>query len=224
MAPRVENASTGEEARTPDSAGVLLIAARGGCSRSLGTLAQRYRRYLLHVARESLSPALRAKVGASDLVQDTLLHFQQRFDRFAGSSEEELLTWLRRILYFRALHVARRYGGTAARDVRRELSVYESRSSLRQGQLVDPAPTPCTEMLAREQLDVLNTAIAELPEDARLVIRLRNVERLSFFEVGTRLGCSQDAARKRWVRAVAALRAKLTSHERNSEALERATP
>jgi DNA-directed RNA polymerase specialized sigma24 family protein len=116
-----------DDSRALNSACALMVAARDGCSRSLGALAERYRRYLLHVARESLSPALRAKVGASDLVQETLLHFQQQFARFEGSSEEELLTWLRRILYFRALHVARRYGSTAARDVRREISLYESR-------------------------------------------------------------------------------------------------
>ena len=191
----------------------LIIAARGGCSGSVGRLAERYRRYLLHVANESLSPALRAKVGASDIVQETLLHFQQRFDRFEGTSEEELLAWLRRILYFRTLQVARRYGSTEARDVRRELSIVELSHSGRAAPIVDSAPTPCTELVAKEQLANLEAAMAALPRESQQLIRLRNVERRSFREIGELLGCSPDAARKRWVRALAQLRGAMNEYE-----------
>jgi RNA polymerase sigma-70 factor (ECF subfamily) len=194
------------------SAGDLIQAARHGCSRSLGELAQRYRRYLLMVANESLSPALRAKVGASDLVQETLLHFQEKFPRFDGASEEELLTWLRRILYYRALQVARRFGGTQARDVRRELSLSELALAGTPG-VIDEAPTPFTTLLAKEQVNRLQAALASLAEDSRHVIQLRNLERRSFQEIGEQFGCSTDAARKRWVRAVAQLRAQLHSDE-----------
>jgi RNA polymerase sigma factor (sigma-70 family) len=73
-------------------------------------------------------------------------------------------------------------------------------------------------------LETLNAAVAELSEQARNLIRLRNVERRSFAEVGSMLGCSADAARKRWVRAVADLRAILTAHERSTSHFEPATP
>ncbi len=172
---------------------------------SLGDLAQRYRRYLLMVANESLSPALRAKVGASDLVQETLLHFQEKFQQFDGTSEEELLAWLRRILYFRAIQVARRYGGTQARDVRRELSLAELQLGSGTPPVVDEAPTPCTSLLAKEQVSRLEQAIIALPGDAQRTIQLRNVDRRSFAEMGQILGCTTDAARKRWVRALAQL-------------------
>ena len=164
------------------------------------------------VANESLSPALRAKVGASDLVQETLLHFQEKFPRFDGASEEELLTWLRRILYYRALQVARRYGGTQARDVRRELSLSELALAGTPG-VIDEAPTPFTTLLAKEQVNRLQAALASLAEDSRHVIQLRNLERRSFQEIGERFGCSTDAARKRWVRAVEQLRAQLHGDE-----------
>ncbi len=190
----------------------LIDAARGGCGRSLGTLTDRYRRYLLHVARESLSPALRAKVGASDLVQETLLHVQQKFGRFDGSNEAELLNWLRRILYYRALQAARRFGGTSARDLRREISLAElSRSGLA-GPIVDPALTPCAGALAGEQAQRLELAIAELCDESRRLVVLRNLERRSFSELGELLACSPAAARKRWVRAISELRRNLVSH------------
>jgi RNA polymerase sigma-70 factor (ECF subfamily) len=194
-------------------AGELIQAARHGCSRSLGELAQRYRRYLLMVANESLSPALRAKVGASDLVQDTLLHFQEKFPRFDGTSEEELLTWLRRILYYRALQVARRFSGTQSRDVRRELSLSDLALSAGTPGVIDEAPTPFTTLLAREQVNRLQLALASMAEESRHIIQLRNLERRSFQAIGEHLGCTTEAARKRWVRAVAQLRAKLHGDE-----------
>lgn len=195
------------------TAEALIGAARRGCSRSLGELAERYRRYLLVVANDSLSPALRAKVGASDLVQETLLHFQEKFGRFEGKSEAELLTWLRRILYFRALQVARRYGATDARDLRRELPIDEMGSWMRAAPIFDAAPTPCAAFLAKEQLSNLDRAIAALADEPRTLILLRNIERMSFREIGAKLGCSPDAARKCWVRAITQLRVAMNDHE-----------
>jgi len=212
----MSHAPVEETARTPgsvDGAQALIASARGGCPDSVGRLAQRYRRYLLHVARESLSPALRAKAGASDLVQETLLHAQERFERFEGTSEDELLAWLRRILYFRALDVARRYSTTAARDVQRELSLADLGGSRHAPPIVDSAPTPCTDLLAKEQLETLTAAVAELPEESQQLIRLRNVERCSFRDIGEIFGCSPDAARKRWVRALAQLRSAMNENE-----------
>ncbi len=209
MSPTPAPGSTQREA----SAGSLIDAARHGCTRSLGELAQRYRRYLLLVANESLSPQLRAKVGASDLVQETLLHFQGKFIHFDGTSEEELLKWLRRILYFRALQVARHYGGTNARDIRRELSLVELQLASGTPAVADEAPTPCTSLLAKEQVERLETAIVSLPDESRDIIQLRNIERWSFSDIGQCLGCTAEAARKRWARAVAQLRNRLNGDE-----------
>lgn len=191
----------------------LIEAARGGCSRSLGELAQRYRRYLLVVANESLNPALKAKVGASDLVQETLLHFQQKFEQFDGGTEEELLTWLRRILYFRALQVARKFGATQARDIRRELSLAELQHAQGTPLVADEGLTPAAHVISKEDVTRVQNAIARLPEEARWAIQLRNMQRLSFAEIAQQLGCSTEAARKRWVRAVAQLRTYLYESE-----------
>jgi RNA polymerase sigma-70 factor, ECF subfamily len=44
--------------------------------------------------------------------------------------------------------------------------------------------------------------LAELSHDYRQVIRLRSWDRLSFVEIGEQLGCTADAARKLWLRAI----------------------
>src|SRR5438874_308510 len=101
---RPRPASPGRAARTtrfgmPDSEeDVLLAAARGGCRQALGALLERYRDYLLLLARAELAPDLRPKEGASDLVQQTFLEAQRDFAAFQGRTEEELLAWLKRLL------------------------------------------------------------------------------------------------------------------------------
>src|SRR5262249_55120994 len=49
----------------------LFDAARTGCGNSFDQLTTRCRAYLLHIANQELSTDLQAKVGASDLVQET---------------------------------------------------------------------------------------------------------------------------------------------------------
>ena len=52
----------------------LLESAQNGSSKSLGKLLETCREYLLLVANQTLDHDLQAKVGPSDLVQETFLH------------------------------------------------------------------------------------------------------------------------------------------------------
>jgi RNA polymerase sigma-70 factor (ECF subfamily) len=189
----------------------LIASARLGCVKSLGRLSERYRRYLLHVANDSLNPALRAKVAPSDLVQEAMLVAHQSFPTFEGGSEAELLAWLRHIVYFRALQTARRYFGTASRDLRREICMDGSGPASRE-LMPDRAITPCTGLVAKEQLSRIEEALSGLEESPRQVIEMRSA-RMSFAQIGEVLGCSAEAARKRWARAIAQLRLPLSDHE-----------
>ena len=72
-----------------------IAAARQGCETALNRLFTSCRSYLLMVANQVLPSELRAKAGPSDIVQETLLQMQKNFERFQGTSERELLAWLR---------------------------------------------------------------------------------------------------------------------------------
>ncbi len=83
----------------PDQKAVLwLEEARDGSPEAMGRLLEDYRQYLLLVAQRELDPALRAKGGASDLVQETFLEAQRDFPQFTGTRDDELRVWLRRLL------------------------------------------------------------------------------------------------------------------------------
>src|SRR5262249_22895207 len=95
-------------------------AARTGDRQALGRLLELYRNYLRLLARLQVGRRLRGKADPSDLVQEAFLAAHRTFAQFAGTTEGELVDWLRQILASKLVDLARRYLGTARRDVRLE--------------------------------------------------------------------------------------------------------
>ncbi|HEY8504102.1 MAG TPA: sigma-70 family RNA polymerase sigma factor [Gemmataceae bacterium] len=187
----------------------LLQAARVGDPTTLGQLLELYRRYLALLARVQIGQRLQGKVDASDLVQETFLEAHRNFARFRGTSEAQLVRWLREILAAKLADLLRRYLGTQGRDVRLEREIAEGfdRSSVMLGcGLVAAQSSPSQQAARREQAVLLADALDKLPEDYREAIVLRNLEGLTFPEVAKRMGRSLDSVEKLWLRALARLR------------------
>jgi hypothetical protein len=68
-----------------------------------GQALERYRDYLLLLARLQLDRGLQAKLDPSDLAQETLLKAHRNWEQFRGRTEAERAAWLRAIL---ARHLA----------------------------------------------------------------------------------------------------------------------
>jgi len=184
-----------------------LADARAGSPEALGHALQAHRRYLLLVAEKELAPDLRAKGGASDLVQETFIEAQRDFRQFRGESGDEFRGWLRRILLHNLGAFTRRYRGTDMRDLGREVGLLADGSK---GSPVDglaaSASTPSAVVMAHEQSLALQGALDRLPDDYGRVIRLRYDDNLTFEQIGQEMGRSPEAARKLWARAMACLR------------------
>ena len=197
-------------AKAAGDAARWLPAARAGSREALGEVLEACRGYLLLLAQEELDPALRAKGGASDLVQQTFLEAQQDFARFQGDSEGELLAWLRQLLIHNLANFRRSYRQTNKRRIDREVGLPHGSSSFAPGQgLPSATPTPSVDAIQREQSEALQRALARLPEEYRQVILLRYQEENSFEEIGRQLQRSPNAARKLWLRAVERLQREL---------------
>src|SRR5262245_53722439 len=83
---------------------------------------EEYRDYLALLVRLQLGSRLRAKLDASDIVQQAILHAHERVAQFRGGTEGEWLAWLRAILANALAAVARRFDAQA-RDLGRERSL-----------------------------------------------------------------------------------------------------
>ena len=182
-----------------------IAAAHHGSKSSLGRLFQSCRAYLLLVGNRSLGQSVCGKLGASDLVQETFLQAQQIFDRFEGTSQEELLAWLTRILQFKLAQAADQFAGTQMRDVGREVPIglVDQNDIFDRRHGVGPADSA---IQRADEVQRLRSFLDQLPAEYRRAIELRSLDQKSFTEVGEALGRSAEAARKLWVRAVDRLR------------------
>src|SRR5262249_21220315 len=153
----------------------LLGLARAGDPLALGKLLELYRGYLSLLARLQIGRRLQGKADPADLVQDTFLEAHRNWERFRGTTEAELLSWLRRILAARTADLIRRYLGSQRRDVRleRELVAELERSSqdLDAG-LLAKQDSPSQQVAQREQGVLLADALSLLPQDYREVLLL----------------------------------------------------
>jgi RNA polymerase sigma-70 factor (ECF subfamily) len=194
----------------PDRAGAAafdqqLAAARDGNESGLGILLERYRDYLLSIARQETPEEIRGKVGTSDLVQETIIRGYGQFASFEGNTEEQLACWLRQILLNHVRNVAKWYW-TDKRDVAREQPVDE-------WTFAKDRQTPSQEMLSRERHHLLRDALAKLPEELRRVIEMRHRDDCSFAEIARQLNKSEDTARRFWARAIQQLQHELKVSE-----------
>jgi RNA polymerase sigma-70 factor, ECF subfamily len=184
--------------------------ARGGSAAALGQILELCRSYLLLVANRELDEDLRGKEGASDLVQQTFLEAHRDFKQFHGTSQPEVLAWLRRILLNNLGNVRRRYVETDKRQIGRELPLEgNGRGAAVLQSLALDASSPSGRAAANEDSAALDRALSRLPADYQEVIVLRHEQGLSFAEVGELMDRSREAARKLWTRALCQLREEL---------------
>lgn len=180
-----------------------LGAARAGSRQALGEVLEACRRYLLRIANRRLDPALRAKGGASDVVQKTFLEAQRDFAHFQGESEADLRAWLRQVLLHHLANFHRHYRATDKRQAAREIGLDGSSSAEGVGAaLAARTPSPSHEAMRHEEAETMQRSLARLPEEYRQVIFLRHHEQCSFEEIGRRMGRSPSGARALWSRAI----------------------
>jgi RNA polymerase sigma-70 factor (ECF subfamily) len=187
----------------------LLTSARAGSGPALGQLLELYRSYLTLLARLQITRRLQGKVDAADLVQEAFLKAHRHFVQFRGSTESELVGWLRQILASTVANLVRHYYTAQRRDVRleRELAADLDQSShvLDRGLLAKQS-SPSQRAGRREQAVLLADALGRLPEDYREAVILRQLQGLSFPDVARAMNRSVDSVKKLWARALAQLR------------------
>lgn len=187
----------------------LLGSAQSGDPMAREALFNRFTGYLSVLASAQVGSRLRRKLDPDDIVQETLLEAHRQFPQFRGHSGRELIGWIRRILAGQIALTLRRYLGTKRRDVRMErdcVDYLDQSAEPFDRALIAADPAPHIAADQREQVGLLSGALNRLPRDYREVIVLRQVEALTFGETARRMGRSEDAVQKLWIRALTNLK------------------
>jgi RNA polymerase sigma-70 factor (ECF subfamily) len=143
-----------------------------------GLSLDRFRNYLLLLARMHVGNRARAKIDASDVVQETLLEAHRKRGQFRGAGDGTLAAWLRQMLAF-SIADAHRALGRAKRDITRERSLeaaLNDSSSRLENLLAAPHSSPSQRASRQEQLVRLADALAQLPEDQRQAVVRKHLQ------------------------------------------------
>ena len=157
---------------------------------------ERFRSYLLLLARMKLDRKLRSKLDPSDVVQQTLLEAHQALESFRGNDTAAPAAWLRQILA-RNLANAVRDLTRAKRDVRKERSLQadlDASASQLEAWLATEQSSPSQKMERHERALQLAEALAQLPENQREAVMLRHFQDMALAQIAEQLDCTSAAA------------------------------
>ncbi len=145
---------------------------------------------------------------AEDVLQETFLNAFKAIDRFEGRSQ--LSTWLYRIAYNASLMRLRKREGMATLSLDEPPGGTGEERVLRP--LVDWSMMPDDQLLSAEARQMMDQAIAELPETLRSTFVLRDIQGLSGAETAEVLGITVQAVKNRLHRARLRLRERLSDY------------
>lgn len=175
----------------------LLQRWHGGEKHALEALLQRDLPWIEAFVRKRLGPLLRGKAETVDYVQDAVVEVLRYGPRFVCSDRDRFRALLARIVE-NTLRDKHDWHRARRRAAERETAL-PSESVL---DLDGSAERPSRVCEQREREQWIRLALELIDPDERQVILLREWEQLSFEEIGAKLSCSEEAARKRFTRAL----------------------
>jgi RNA polymerase sigma-70 factor, ECF subfamily len=168
----------------------------------------RYREYLVLIARVVLKPKLRRKLDPSDVVQDVLLKISQVLHQYQGTTEAEFRAWLRTILLNTLKDHCRAFSGPKRNvNLEQSLEAEIDRSSARLEEwLRDGSDGPEAQMMKEELLDQAARAINHLPENQQTAVELFYIREYNVAQIALEMGLSKKAVGGLIERGVKAIR------------------
>jgi RNA polymerase sigma-70 factor (ECF subfamily) len=182
----------------------------------LGELFEQHRARLRRMVRLRLDRRLRARIDESDVIQEAYVEAVQRFDAYRQNPEVPPFIWLRFLTGQKLAQMHRRHLGAQGRSVGREVQLYRgampsATSAALAAQLVGQHTSP-SEAAERAELKIrVQDALNDMDEIDREVLALRHFEQLTNAETAQVLEISEEAAYKRYVRALKRLKGILGS-------------
>lgn len=178
-----------------DADALLVRQAQAGSRAAFDMLVLKYQRRIERL----LSRSVRDPADVADLCQETFLAAYRALPAFRG--ESAFYTWIYRI----AINAAQRH-----RSRRRPVESLDDDPGTLAGDAspIDDA-TPESLLASRQLARELDEAVESLADDQRRALLLREVDGLSYDEIGDLMGCPPGTVRSRIFRAREAVAARL---------------
>ena len=189
-----------------------------GGQEAVAELFARYRDKLLRMIALRIDCRLLSKVDSEDLLQEAFVTAARRIVDYLDRPAVPVFVWLRQITAQILVDTHRRYLGAQMRDVRQEVTFRRANGTGTSSvflvtHLADSLTSPSQCAVRQELLAAMTTALQQLSETDREVLVLRHLEELNNHEVAEILEIDKYAASKRYLRALARLRAVMPARE-----------
>lgn len=186
----------------------LIVAAKLGNEKALNLLFARYQPRILRIVRLRLSSTLRykLKLQSMDVVQEVFISALEHLKDFEPRSQGAFLYWLAKIVenYIkdRFDYVARKKrkaeGGEISLDQTIQLGDDSEQIRL---EIKDDGTTPSQFVVKKEREQLVDSMLQLLNAEERELIIHRDLEELTFSEIGEMVGKTEGAIRKQYCRA-----------------------
>jgi RNA polymerase sigma-70 factor (ECF subfamily) len=178
----------------------LVERAQSGDKQAFGLLVSKYQRKLARL----LSRFIRDAAEVEDVTQEAFIKAYRALPTFRGDSA--FYTWLYRI----GINTAKNYLVAMGRrtPTATDIDAEEAEGFQDADQLRD-LNTPENELISRQVADNVNQTLADLPEELRTAITLREIEGLSYEDIANIMNCPIGTVRSRIFRAREAIAVKL---------------
>lgn len=179
---------------------VLVERVQQGDKQAFGLLVSKYQRKLIRL----LSRWIRDPAEVEDIAQEAFIKAYRALPNFRGDSA--FYTWLYRI----GINTAKNYLTAQGRRAPTSTSFdSEEAEGFDEGEQLRDYNTPERILMSKQIGNTVNSAMADLPEDLRTAITLREIEGLSYEEIAQIMDCPIGTVRSRIFRAREAIAEKL---------------
>ena len=194
----------------------LIERSQAGDTQALNELFTRHRERLCRMVEMRLDRRLQARIGASDVIQDAYVDIVDRLEEYLRDPKLPFFLWLRLVVGERLLKLHRHHLGTQRRDAGREVALFrgalpQASSAALAAQLLGKHTSPTQAAVRAERLLRLQEALNTLDPMDREVLALRHFEELTSAEAAQVLEIEEEAAAKRYVRALRRLKKTMAS-------------
>jgi len=179
---------------------LLVERVQSGDKQAFGLLVSKYQRKLYRL----LARLVRDPAEVEDLTQETFIKAYRALASFRG--ESAFYTWLYRI----GINTAKNHLSAQVRQIQVSTSMDTTEMESMEGaERLRDFDTPERQLMTRQIALTVDEAMADLPDELREAIVLRELEGLSYEDIASAMDCPVGTVRSRIFRAREAIAARL---------------